>query len=388
MDILTLAMVNLFIGLAAAGSLLLLCYQYPAARYIRYWFCAACCLVSSALLGSLLQLGVAVPYWLLPAANNVAVAGIHLFILAGLAKLLHLRLPLFVVLSVCAAYYLFHFSLFAQAALSNRLLVAFPLIISVNLAALWVIYRRFDTSLKLPLTLFTVALVFNIVQISIRYSLLLAEPLQLPLPFSTQHIHSLGFFALTTFALLSFSASLLTVYRKQQLLLEYYSDHDALTGLLNRHHMEQRLKGEIQRCVRAKDRCSFLLFDIDFFKQVNDTYGHLTGDTVLRHVAALAKSHLRPYDSLFRYGGEEFLLCLPGTAADEALKVAERLRQHIDNSIIDEVPALKLTVSIGISTLVSGQNFHELVQQADQALYSAKQQGRNQSLHFQAANSD
>ncbi|MFN3711631.1 MAG: diguanylate cyclase [Alishewanella aestuarii] len=81
-------------------------------------------------------------------------------------------------------------------------------------------------------------------------------------------------------------------------------------------------------------------------------------------------------------------LFIEGTAADEALKVAERLRQHIENSIIDEVPALKLTVSIGISTLVSGQNFHELVQQADQALYSAKQQGRNQSLHFQAANRD
>ena len=118
-----------------------------------------------------------------------------------------------------------------------------------------------------------------------------------------------------------------------------------------------------------------LLTDLDFFKQVNDRYGHLVGDDVLRIAGQKMSGAVRRYDHIGRFGGEEFLAVLPDCTAERARLVAERVRQSIGNQPI--VDQLQVTVSIGVSQWRSGQDIHDLLHSADLALYRAKHNGRN-----------
>jgi diguanylate cyclase (GGDEF)-like protein len=160
---------------------------------------------------------------------------------------------------------------------------------------------------------------------------------------------------------------------------------DALTGVANRRFFERRLREEISVWLRHHNPLACLLVDLDHFKQVNDRHGHPTGDRALRHVAAALNEGLRSSDVLARYGGEEFVLILPDTGLNQALDVAHRLRANVAALRVpgpDDLP-LPLTVSIGLACLPSaqGNGIDEpsdwLVQQADTALYRAKEAGRN-----------
>ena len=162
--------------------------------------------------------------------------------------------------------------------------------------------------------------------------------------------------------------------------LEEISITDSLTQVFNRQYFMDRIKQEVKRAYRYGTHVSLLMFDIDHFKKVNDTYGHQAGDSVLAGVAGLIKDGLRDTDLFARYGGEEF--CLLAMAMDQAGAelLAERLRKKVESA--EFVPggnSLKVTVSIGVSawTPEIKENFEELVRRADSALYSAKQQGRN-----------
>lgn len=155
---------------------------------------------------------------------------------------------------------------------------------------------------------------------------------------------------------------------------------DSLTQVFNRQYFMDRIKQEVKRSYRYGTHVSLLMLDIDYFKKVNDTYGHQAGDSVLAGVAGLIKDGLRDTDLFARYGGEEF--CLLAMAMDQAGAelLAERLRKKVESA--EFVPGgnkLKVTVSIGVSAWVPEikENFEELVRRADSALYSAKQQGRN-----------
>ncbi len=161
--------------------------------------------------------------------------------------------------------------------------------------------------------------------------------------------------------------------------LEKNSRIDGLTKLFNRAYWEQRFSEEIARFRRYPGSLTVIMADIDFFKQVNDTHGHLTGDIALRHVADLIKIHLRETDIAGRYGGEEFGIVLPNTHLKNALLVAERIRQTIEkNPLIFQNEIIPLTLSLGVAQFSKGTSSHEqLLMQADQALYQAKQQGRN-----------
>jgi two-component system, cell cycle response regulator len=150
---------------------------------------------------------------------------------------------------------------------------------------------------------------------------------------------------------------------------------DGLTGIANRHTFDETLAREISRASRAGEDLSLVLMDIDHFKKLNDTYGHQTGDDVLRRVAATLKVTARIYDTPARYGGEEFGVVLPRTAADDAEMVADRLREAIGGSGDD--PAV--TVSAGIATFpLDAADGATLVGAADEALYASKHGGRNQ----------
>lgn len=151
---------------------------------------------------------------------------------------------------------------------------------------------------------------------------------------------------------------------------------DPLTGVLNRHSMRQHLEAEWARFERLGQPCALAIVDLDHFKKVNDQYGHAVGDAVLRLLAETLGRQLRRYDRLFRMGGEEFLVCLPGVSA-AALPIAlERLRQSAEELGLPGV-ALRVTVSIGAARFAPGSGVEASLRRADQALYKAKREGRN-----------
>ena len=157
---------------------------------------------------------------------------------------------------------------------------------------------------------------------------------------------------------------------------------DPLTGLLNRRAFMERMEQEISRAQREKKSFSIILADIDHFKNVNDTYGHQVGDLVLQRFTGGLKTSARPYDFLGRYGGEEFLVCLPRTDGLQAASVAERMRGQIEDMVImlpDDSRSIRVTASFGTASysIESGENTDLLIKRADDALYLAKNKGRN-----------
>jgi len=162
---------------------------------------------------------------------------------------------------------------------------------------------------------------------------------------------------------------------------------DTLTAINNRRFFDQRLKEEVGLAKRNKRLLSCMLLDVDFFKNVNDTYGHQVGDLVLRDVAALIRAQMRGSDVLSRYGGEEFSALLSQASEEEVLEVAERVRESIEQHVfsVDGHADFTVTISIGVTTFNPATNEEAvmrmegeyLVGQADKALYEAKANGRN-----------
>ena len=176
--------------------------------------------------------------------------------------------------------------------------------------------------------------------------------------------------------------------RSNELLLEL-SNTDHLTGLFNRRYMMEALDKEVQRCFRKNGHLSMIILDIDFFKRVNDTYGHQQGDVVLQKVAAQLQKELRGYDCASRYGGEEFVAILPDSTLEEAVFVAERIRLSVQDTKFGEALAeLRLTVSLGVACYSHDQppTVDGFIKLADDALYRAKANGRNRVEFHAPAN--
>lgn len=155
---------------------------------------------------------------------------------------------------------------------------------------------------------------------------------------------------------------------------------DYLTGLSNRRHFMAQGEVELLRAIRYEKPLSLLMLDLDFFKNINDTYGHQVGDTVLQVLSTICRDTLRQVDVAGRLGGEEFAVILPETTSIDALEVAERLRKAVSNTGVTISFGLPIhfTVSIGVTTLDNKDaNIDMLLHQADQALYEAKKAGRN-----------
>ena len=162
--------------------------------------------------------------------------------------------------------------------------------------------------------------------------------------------------------------------------IEYLSLHDPLTGLANRRHFNQFLGEEWRRSLRNRSPLSFVMFDLDHFKDYNDDLGHLAGDQCLVKVGQILRMIAgRPDDMAVRYGGEEFGLLLGNTSLEDAAKIAEAVRQKIDELDIRYSGTRRMTVSAGVYSVIpdSDQKETSLVREADKALYRAKQQGRN-----------
>lgn len=157
--------------------------------------------------------------------------------------------------------------------------------------------------------------------------------------------------------------------------IELLSITDSLTGLYNRYKLESVLSSESSRCERYQSDFSVIILDIDFFKKINDTYGHLVGDDVLIHLARLLKENTRITDVTSRWGGEEFLIVACNTNLHEAFIFAEKLRIVIENYNFPSIG--KMTISCGVAQYINKETISELVSRADVALYQAKKAGRN-----------
>jgi diguanylate cyclase (GGDEF)-like protein len=178
--------------------------------------------------------------------------------------------------------------------------------------------------------------------------------------------------------------------RQSQEILEQQLITDSLTGLYNRRHFNKLAEEEIDRSFRYLQPLSIIMFDIDFFKHVNDKFGHVIGDNVLKMIAFITKNQIRTTDIAARYGGEEFIVLLPETSLEDAVILAERLKRQIEKSVIQiEEQPLSVTASFGVSNYLIKTNekprdkiLLDFIDNADKALYTSKKNGRNKVSTF------
>ena len=192
-------------------------------------------------------------------------------------------------------------------------------------------------------------------------------------------ISAIALYITLTVVILITSDQLLRELRYAETQLYEMATRDFLTGLLNRREGLRRFRQEISKCRRTRQSLAAMILDIDHFKKINDTYGHLAGDMVLQHLVKTLIPALRDYDIFCRYGGEEFLLVLPGTSLPEAVQIAERLRRRIADSryAVENKGPVSLTISIGVAQLTGDEDENGLIYRVDDALYGAKNRGRN-----------
>lgn len=382
MDVLTLNFVNVFIAIAATLSIFLL-YKQNSQKYLLYWMAAGGFLLTQSILSIFYRAAYAMPFWLVPAAANTSTISIHILLLAGLYQHTQNAFKSRWLIAILLISYAANLTEFAQISVTNRLLLNFPIIIGLNALGLVLLLRQPKNTLSSVYNIFIIAFAVNITQLIIRYMMIILDLSGISQLINTELIYSLGHFGLTTFAMLVFGNCLYLVYRQQQITLQHSAEHDPLTGVFNRRILDTKLQIELQRSARMGQHCSIIMLDIDHFKQINDTLGHVIGDKVIRRVADLAKHELRLYDIIFRYGGEEFLIFLPDTQASVAVSIANRIRHQVEQSNLPDCASTSFTVSSGVATYTGGNiDWQQFISQADNAMYQSKKLGRNQSIHF------
>lgn len=265
--------------------------------------------------------------------------------------------------------------------LANRNIAGGLIFSTQFLAAAWLFFSRTDKRKGLRVFIGITAVVMSVMYL-MRGIMAFRDPNSIPLlsvssPFQT------ATFLIGDAARLAFSFGFLLLFeaRRSEELVRLASI-DSLTGAFNRRTFMEMAERELARAKRSGQPLGLMFLDVDHFKAVNDTYGHLSGDLVLREFKLVAERCLRQQDVLGRYGGEEFCVLLPDTDHAGAQVLAERMRQDIEKTMLclPGGETLRITVSIGVSTIARGLDavtIDKLIESADCAVYQAKQQGRN-----------
>jgi diguanylate cyclase (GGDEF)-like protein len=177
-----------------------------------------------------------------------------------------------------------------------------------------------------------------------------------------------------------FSLTDITKFKEKSNILEYQASHDKLTGLFNRNKFDEIFSKEIKRAKRYNNDLSIIIFDIDDFKMINDTYGHQIGDEVLKDMAKIALSSVREQDINIRWGGEEFLILLPQTNLLGAIAVANKVKTSIEKHLFTD-KSLQITASFGVAQFTNeDDNENTIISKADALLYEAKRTGKNKVM--------
>ncbi|GAB6072389.1 GGDEF domain-containing protein [Venenivibrio stagnispumantis] len=218
----------------------------------------------------------------------------------------------------------------------------------------------------------------RIIDVLLQYHIQFHDMAFLIYNYITQKDYQKAFFSLKDMEAISFWLLNELMYLNTIVVVKEYST-DPLTGVLTRRNLEPILLKHIEIANLTKTPISIIMVDIDHFKKINDTYGHIVGDIVLKEVANTLKSNIRKSDYIFRYGGEEFLILLPHTTKEEAINIAEKLRKEIKNNVIKyEDKEIKVTASFGVEEIKdTTKTIKDLLNQADINLYKAKTSGRD-----------
>jgi len=381
MDAQTLLVVNLAVSLVMTLTMLGLFLASRPDRCLLHWTLAGAGFLANSFL-SLLHSTQALPYLFGPPLGNALLFGSYLFLFSGVCR--YLKKPLRASLLVCLLVltYLLNLTDFARADFIHRLLLNYPLHILINLATVVVLIRAKLRTMKAVVLLFVAILSLNIAQLFLRFMLFFIDQLGWYPLSDNPLIHNAGTMVILLFMLIAMTSCLLLLVRQKTLELQQVAEKDPMTGWLNRQSLTRRLEAEWQRCQRLQQPLSILAFDIDHFKQVNDRFGHPTGDFVLQQVTQRIAEELRGYDLQFRMGGEEFIVGLPNVSKSQMQQISERVRQKIAHTLFADEKQLSISVSVGCATSDAQLNWQLLLDQADKALYQAKQQGRNRVIHY------
>ncbi|MEJ6000664.1 GGDEF domain-containing protein [Paucibacter soli] len=345
---------------------------------LRDWAVAGMCFFSSSALGWAAQ-SQGLSYWIAPALANSFYICAHAAILVGVRRHMGLSAHARLLPLLGAVALAMHALPFAQAAVANRLMLTYPVIMACNLAVIALLWRAPASEMTPAYWPLLLTELLFLLQLLMRAAMVLMGDQTALTLFGSQFVQTSGSLALLAFLSLATMSCALMVIRKQELRLRRASRTDKLTGWLNRHALHEMAQREFQRHARQAERLVFMMFDIDHFKSINDSHGHAAGDAAIRHATAQAATALRGYDALFRIGGEEFLVLISTPDESAALEVAERVRARIQAQAVEfEGKAIAMTVSLGLATRqADDQNWEQVLQRADQALYAAKKAGRN-----------
>ena len=385
MDLFTLSLCTVLLSAMMAITLSALFLTNTADKAMRDWSLAGVCFLACSLLILVASVRT-VPWLLTPVLSNTLYIAAHGFVLSGITSQTrsvnsHLSIGVF-----SAFVLLMHFNDAISSNVEFRMLAIYPVMLTLNLLSVFHLWRfRHSAHGKSYWAVMTIILLFIVHTASSAVTILLVP----------DHLEFLGNDIIQTtnslVVLLYISGltlGLIFVHAwKREVTLKTVSRTDALTGWFNRHALNESASREFIRCQRNQLSFAFVTFDIDFFKNVNDQYGHTTGDRAIRHIANVAREATREYDYHFRLGGEEFVIMLAGLKVSDVKAIAERVRFAIQSTpLCMGTESLPLSVSVGMATMEQGDlGWHVVLERADDALYAAKKGGRN-NTRFLTAN--
>ena len=385
MDLFTLSLCTVLLSAMMAITLSALFLTNTADKAMRDWSLAGVCFLACSLLILVASVRT-VPWLLTPVLSNTLYIAAHGFVLSGITSQTrsvnsHLSIGVF-----SAFVLLMHFNDAISSNVEFRMLAIYPVMLTLNLLSVFHLWRfRHSAHGKSYWAVMTIILLFIVHTASSAVTILLFP----------DHLEFLGNDIIQTtnslVVLLYISGltlGLIFVHAwKREVTLKTVSRTDALTGWFNRHALNESASREFIRCQRNQLSFAFVTFDIDFFKNVNDQYGHTTGDRAIRHIANVAREATREYDYHFRLGGEEFVIMLAGLKVSDVKAIAERVRFAIQSTpLCMGTESLPLSVSVGMATMDQGDlGWHVVLERADDALYAAKKGGRN-NTRFLTAN--
>ena len=382
MDLLTLTISTVMFSAMTAAALVSLYITNKTNKAMCDWAIAGV-LFFSCNLSILISTFFTLPWLLSPVLSNVMYIAAHGFIFSGIVRHTRNENAYLTIAIICAMVFLIQFAPHVSESVTFRLLTILPMMMALNGLSLFHLWRFRNSSLGKGYWAAGCALSLFIVYTLVHMGMVLSYPEKLEY-LGDDIVQTTNLLATTLYdAGITLGVIFIHAWHRETT-LRNLSRTDALSGWYNRHALNEFATREFACCQRDKTTFAFVTFDIDYFKKVNDTYGHLIGDHALKHIASVAKNATREYDYHFRHGGEEFVLMFSGLQINDIEVVAERVRRAIHAApFVTPTDTIPLSISLGIAAMEPDDlNWHVVLERADNAMYRAKKGGRNKAERF------